>query len=78
MTVRDHATHGHRNPSIEFRNPKQIQMLEIQMLQTRLPKFAFIASLSGSFAVSDIRVLLFEFVSYFVLRISDFCAVTFA
>ena len=51
-------------------------MPEIEMLETRLPRFAFIASLSGGLAVSNIPVLYFEFVSDFVLRISGFSAET--
>ena len=76
MTVREHATLVRQNPNIEIRKPKQIPMSEIQMLQTRLPEFAFAASLSGGPAVLSILVLFFEFVSYFELRISDFSAET--
>jgi len=74
MNVRDHATLGHRNPNIEIRKPKQIQMPEIRMPQTRSPRFAFAASLRRGLAVLNIWVLFFEFISYFELRISYFSA----
>ncbi len=61
------------NPKSESRNPKQIQMSQIEMHQTAMD------SRKGSDVFYDtvrqvwsLRASGFEFVSYFEIRISDF------
>jgi len=55
------------NPKHEIRNPKQYRMTEIQMIQTKdIPGIAILR------LFLSLELLIFEFVSYFDIRISKF------
>jgi hypothetical protein len=55
------------NPKHEIRNPKQYRMTEIQMIQTRdMPGIAILR------LFLSLEPLIFEFVSNFDIRISNF------